>query len=357
LLFAAISSAGRGIDLRLALFCALLVIASTALLVITKSVTLWNRTAPLGLLIFAAHQIVSIDRLAESVCRMLTVWLLAGVVLSIVGFMYAYNGGEPLLSIANPDGRDNFLYLTTMSGSPIGSVIRPAWVYDEPGAFSFALCATVALRHMLKMSARPSVLLMIGGLITLSLTHLVVVVLFVFARFGILRAAMLAALLAVGVQVLVPELEEFDFVTARFAIEDGRLAGDNRSNQLENFADIASVRIFLFGDVDCHNRPDRSCDEHGDISSSPATPIYYGGIYLFSAQVVVHIALAWAFFARQSFRLPALILSILLLQRPYFAGFGYGLITYIILFLMFNSERLRRRRARPVHRVVPPIGT
>ena len=327
------------------------------LLVATQSITLWNRTAPLGLLIFAAHEIVSIRRLAESVCRLLTAWLMAGVVLSIVGFIYAYNGGEPLLSIANPDGRENFLYLTTMSGTPIGTVIRPAWVYDEPGAFSFLICATVALRHMLKMSARPSALLLFGGLITLSLTHLLIAVLFLTSRLGLLKTAMLAVVLAVGAQVAVPELEEFDFVTARFAIEDGRLAGDNRSDQIDNFARVASARMLLFGDVECHDRPDRTCDEHGDISSSPVTPTYYGGMFLLAAQLAVHTALVWAFLIRRSFQLPALILTILLLQRPYFAGFGYGLITYIILFLMFKSEQTRRRSARLGRQVVSPIGT
>jgi hypothetical protein len=357
LLFAAVSISERGISSRLAFVCTLLLIGSMILLVATQSITLWNRTAPLGLLIFAAHEIASIRRLAETVCRLLTAWLVTGVVLSIVGFIYAFTGGEPLLSIANPDGRENFLYLTTMSGSPIGSVIRPAWVYDEPGAFSFLICATVALRHMLNMSARPSAFLMLGGLITLSLTHLLIAVLFLVSRLGVLKATMLAAVLALGAQFVVPELEEFDFVTARFAIEDGRLAGDNRSNQIDNFVDVANVRIFLFGDVECHDRPDRSCDQHGDISSSPVTPTYYGGVFLLAAQLAVHTALIWAFFVRQSFRLPALILTILLLQRPYFAGFGYGLSTYVILFLMFKSERIRRRSARLRRRVVSPVGT
>lgn len=355
LLFAAVSVFERGISIRLALCCTLLLIGSMILLVATQSITLWNRTAPLGLLIFAAHEIAAIHRLAESVCRLLTVWLVTGVVLSIVGFIYAYTGGEPLLSIANPDGRENYLYLTTMSGSPIGSVIRPAWVYDEPGAFSFLICATVALRHMLNKSARPSAFLMLGGLITLSLTHLIIAVLFLISRLGVLRAVMLAVALALSAHLVVPELEEFDFVTARFAIEDGRLAGDNRSNQIENFTAVVNPRMLLFGDIECHAYPDHSCDRHGDISSSPVTPVYYGGLLFLAVQIVVHLALLLAFFSRSDFRFPALILSILLLQRPYFAGFGYGLITYLVLFLMFQAGPILRRTVETRHRIPRPM--
>lgn len=287
----------------------------------------------------------------QSVCRLLSAWLVMGILLSMVGFLYAYNGGQPLLSISNPDGRDNFLYLTTMSGSPIGNIIRPSWVYDEPGAFSFLICATVALRHVLKMGNRLSLFLMLGGLVTLSLTHMLITVLFLVFRFGILKMAVVATMFVMGTHLLIPELEEFDFVVARFAFEDGRLAGDNRSDQIENFAAVASPRMFLFGNVECHDYRDRSCDRHGDISSSPVTPVYYGGLLFLAVQIVVHMALLVAFFGRSDFRLPALILSILLLQRPYFAGFGYGLITYIVLFLMFRAGPFFQRTTRARDRI------
>jgi hypothetical protein len=356
LLFALITSNRQGLRIRLVLFCATLLAASMLLLLLTQSTTLWNRTAPLGFILFAAYCIVDCRRLVESLCTALSTWLGAGIFLSIVGFLYAYFGGEPVLAIENPDGRDNLLYLTTMSGSPIGRIIRPSWVYDEPGAFSFLICSTVALRHVLKMGSRGSLLLMIGGLITLSLTHFLLTVIYLILHLGFLRTATLAALLVAGANFLVPELEDLDFVSARFVVEDGRLAGDNRSEQIENFLAVAGIRTFFFGNIECHARPDRSCDEHGDISSSPATPTYYGGLLLLLAQLATHAALLVVFVRRRAFRLPALFLTILLLQRPYFAGFGYGLMTYICLFLMFKNPRTSSYSAcsRVTDRAVKP---
>jgi hypothetical protein len=340
----------RGLNLRIAIFCVVVFAGSLTLLILTQSMTLWNRTAPLGFLVFVGYQVATIRKLPESICELLSIWLLIGILLSIVGFLYAFNSGEPLLTIVNPDGRDNSLYLTTMSGAQIGNIIRPAWVYDEPGAFSFIICATVALRHLLQMNARLSMILMIGGLITLSLTHLAITLIFLIARFGLFSALAIVASTALFVQTLSPEIDDFRLVFDRLSIEDGRLAGDNRSDQLDNFSNIASLRIFVFGDIECHDRPSRSCDEHGDISSSPVTPLYYGGLYFLITQLVVHLALIGAFFRRRVYRLSAVILFLLLLQRPYFAGFGYGLITYLILFLMFKRERPKViRTAKPIN--------
>ena len=339
LVFSTVVVGVRGINLRIALFCGVLIAGSMILLVLTQSMTLLSRTAPLGLLVFAGYQIAAIKNLPESICKLLSAWLVAGIFLSVVGFFYALNGGEPLLTIVNPDGRDNALYLTTMSNTQVGNVIRPGWVYDEPGAFSFLICATVALRHILRMGDRLSTLLMIGGLVTFSFAHLIIVTIFLLARLELPKLLLLVALSAFAAQVLSPEIDDFQFVIDRLSIVDGRLAGDNRSDQIDNFSQVASLRILFFGDIECHDRPDRSCNEHGDITSSPVTPVYYGGLYFLITQIVVHVALILAFFRRRSFMLPSVILFLLLLQRPYFAAFGYGLITYLVLFLMFKRDR------------------
>ena len=334
----------RGVDVPLLVLSLLLIMCCLVLLLATGSRTLLARTAPLPLLVFAAHQTASIDKLPEAICRALSIFLITGVVLSIIGFAYAYSGGQPLLSIANPDGRENSLALTTMTNVWFANIIRPSFIYDEPGAFSFVVCATVALREVLGKSARTSYFLMLGGLITFSLTHVLILILFLLARLGLVKTSLIAAAVVATFVMALPESDEFDFFTARFAIEEGRLSGDNRSDQLDNLAEIINPEILLFGDIACHDRPNRICEEHGDISSSPATPVYRGGLLLLAAQVVVHVALIVAFFRRRAFRFAALTLSLLLLQRPYFEAFGYGFITYTILFTMFRRSPFRPRR-------------
>lgn len=340
-IFLASAARARGLNRKMLLLWGALTAASFTLLVFSQSTLLWKRTFPIGLLLLATHLIVNIKNLPESICDMLSKWLALGVILSIIGFIYALSGGQPVLSITNPDGRENHLYLTTMSGAVYGNVIRPAWIYDEPGAFSFLICSTVAFRHLLRMNNRLSTFLMIGGLVTLSLAHMIVAALYMITRYGSWRTAISLTAIIVAFSIVAQRFDNFEFLIARFAIEDGRLAGDNRSNQIDNFFNVVDPRMMLLGNVDCHTRQEGSCHEHGDISSSPVTPVYHGGVFLLAVQLATQLALVIAFFIRRNTKFSAAAMSVLLLQRPYFADFSYGLIIYTTLFMMFREKQVR----------------
>jgi hypothetical protein len=326
----------RGTSPSIAFVCAVMLIAAVGLFAITQSSNLLLRTAPIPLLLLAAHQTRIVEGLPDVLCTWLTRFLVLGVAGALVGFAYAYLGGPALLEINNIDGRENGLYLSTMSNVYLLGIIRPSFIYDEAGAFSFALCATVALRSVLGRSVAPSYFMMLGGLVTFSVTHILLTMVFLAFRLG---PAKTVAVVAAMLVVLVPAAatsEEFEFFFSRFEVADGQLAGDNRSMQIGNFLDIVSPRILLFGDVDCHSRAEGTCEEHGDISSSPVTPTYKGGILVLLVQLAVHIALIMVFFKHARFRFAALLMTLLLLQRPYFDVSGYGFLTYLMLFLMLH---------------------
>jgi hypothetical protein len=350
LLFSAITVARVGLDTAVACTSLALVLACLLLFLATGSPTLLARVAPLPMLLFASYQAVSLRPLVDRLCDALSAFMAIGIVMCIVGFAYAYAGGQPILSIENTDGRENALYLTTMSNFVFGSVIRPSFIYDEAGAFSFMICAVVVQREMLGRGARLSWFLMVGGLITLSLTHTLILLLFMARRLGIATTAAIVALLAVAGATAVQSNDDLSFFADRFEVQDGKLAGDNRSNQVQNFFAVVNPEIVLFGDVECHKRPERTCDEHGDISSSPVTPTYRAGVLMLGVQLLVHAALLVAFLRRREFRFPALALTLLLLQRPYFEGYGYGFMTYVALFQMFQPGMRRPRSVagRPV---------
>lgn len=92
------------------------------------------------------------------------------IILSIIGVLYHLMGGHSLFSLVNADGRDNNFYLSTFSNSETFT-IRPSAIYDEPGAFSFYICTLVIMRSRLRMSCQISAILLIGGMITQSITH------------------------------------------------------------------------------------------------------------------------------------------------------------------------------------------
>lgn len=309
---------------------------------ISQSPLLLLRTAPIPLLAFMAYQTTRVPGLARKLCQMLTVYLVIGVVGALIGQVYALLGGAPLFTIANIDGRENGLYLTTMSNFIWLGVIRPSFIYDEPGAFSFLICATVALREVLGMRRGPSLFILIGATTTFSITHWIITIIFLVMRFGLLRVAVVLGLLVMPLLPVLGSLEELDFITNRFEVSDGEIAGDNRSNQLKNFADIVNGEIVLFGDIKCQARPEKVCDEHGDISSSPATPLYKAGLLGLMPQLAVHLALLLLVLVPQ-YRYSALTLSILLLQRPYFEISGYGFMTYLTVLVAAQGWRHRLR--------------
>jgi hypothetical protein len=340
-IYTVLTSQTIGLDLRVTLPCLLLLPVCILMAALGESSMLLFRIAPLPMLIFAAWQTRRISGLPERLCEWLTMFLGVGIVGAILGFVYALNGGEPSLTIFNIDGRENGLYLSTMSNTILDGIIRPSFIYDEPGAFSFILCATVALREVLGLKRLPSYLLLIGGLITFSLAHILITFIYLVFRIGLLKAG---AILATVLVLLAPlaQTEELEFFLARFAIEDGQLVGDNRSNQFQNFLTVVHPSMILFGDVECHQRPDHTCEEHGDISSSPVTPVYRAGIVALVVQIAAHAGLVAAFLRSKQFRFSALALTLLLLQRPFFEISGYGFITFLLIFLMLKRRATSR---------------
>jgi hypothetical protein len=339
--FAMLTGFVHGTSRSIVLICGALLISAVALFAITQSTILLLRTAPIPLLLLAAHQARIVEGLPNALCTWLTRFMVAGVIGAIIGFAYAYVGGAPLLEINNIDGRENGLYLSTMSNVYLLGIIRPSFIYDEAGAFSFILCATVALRELLGRSRGPSFFMMLGGLITFSVAHILLTLVFLAFRLGPAKTMAVVAALVVILIPVAANSEEFEFFFSRFEVTDGQLSGDNRSIQITNFMEVVSPRILLFGDVDCHSRADGICEEHGDISASPITPTYKGGIMALLVQLCVHVGLIVAFFTHRRFRFAALGMTLLLLQRPYFDVSGYGFLTYLMLFLMLDRSAKR----------------
>lgn len=339
---AVLTALESGINPRITSLCLLLLSACILMTLLRQSSQLLLRLAPLPLLIFAAWQTIAVHGLPQRLCRLMTAFLLVGVVGALIGQLYTLAGGEPIMSIDNIDGRENNLYLTTMSNTNDLGLIRPSFIYDEPGAFSFILCSTVALREVLGRRRLASFLLMIGGLVTLSLTHFLITLTYLLFCIGPLKTVALVMALLIPLSPLPQQIEGLDFLVRRFAFEDGKLEGDNRSNQIENFLAVVHPSMVLFGNIECDNRPEGICDEHGDISSSPVTPIYRDGVVALIVQLGVHTGLIVAFFRRKRFRFSVVALSLLLLQRPNFGFGGYGYMTFLLLFLIWQVRTLNR---------------
>lgn len=311
---------------------------------ITQSTTNFNRFIFIPFCFYICVRLARERKFIERFCVWLTVFCIVAIVLAWISFFYVLAGGEPQLEFPNPDGRSNRLYLTSLSNAVVGGVIRTAFIYDEPGAFSFVLVVAVIIREMLAKNRMLSLLILLGGLVTFSLIHVMVLAIYVFLvlSFKFKVISVLALMIVVIATFGDPR---FGFFYDRFD-SDGDNAGlSNRTVQLENFYKVIAddPEVFFLGDYNCHVREEKRCYEHGDISSSPVTPTYLGGIFLFMIQALTHLALL-SLMLKKRFFFPAVAMTLLLFQRPYFHLLGYQLLIFFpVFYMLYDASFLKGR--------------
>jgi hypothetical protein len=289
-------------------------------------------------------------RAARRFVRIMTVVLAVLAVCGLAGQVYAYLGGSPLLTIDNPDGRPASLYALTMTNDAQGNVIRPAGIFDEPGALAFYICMTAACRSLLGMPRKTTWLLLAGGLPTLSLAHLAYMA-FHLCSEPLLSARALRALLAgalvLGAAALHPATHRTieERIAARLVMEDGRLAGDNRSELLENAAAYVDLKSSVVGlDARCISDWAACQRAYRRFGENILTPLVQGGI-LMSWPYYAILAALLASGLRARRRLVCVGVAALLVQRPYVLSAGYCL-----LIQFFCQLAWLRRAAAPIGR-------
>lgn len=273
-----------------------------------------------------------------------TAFFLIGLVFSIVSFILVYNGLEPTLRFYNPDGREIALYFATLSNTFISGLIRPSFIYDEPGTFSFFICVLAILRNLTNRDARLTWLLMSMGLITLSLAHVIIFVVYILSsvRFKYSIATIICVSLLVS---FLKEESLFEPFFWRFQIDEtGQLKGNSRAGIFDNVNRFIDAEIFLLGDHYCLSSKANVnlCDSRGDMSSSIFTPMYSGGIMMLLFQLYVNFTFILLAFRRPSFLMISGLMMILLLsQRPFYDGFGYLQFILLVLFVSFRISMYR----------------
>lgn len=339
-----------------AIFFLLTSVYITSLYLATRSVEHIRFSVMFAPTLLICLKISKRPELVRLIASGMSIFCILAIILSWVGFTYAISGGESVITFLNPDGRENRLFLTTFSNDVFSKIIRVAAIYDEAGAFSFVLCTTVVIRELYGRRRSVSLFLLLGGLITFSVAHLIITATFLFLAAG-RRNFWLGLVVVFAIAVSLAGDSRYAFYFNRFSASDSSLMPkgfENRTSQFDNFLSAVQSEpdIILFGSYRCHDRPGRRCMEHGDISSSPWTPIYNGGLWFVLIQLLTHVALA-VFALRKDLRFPAVCMSLLLLQRPYFLSLGYGLLIYLILFMLYWRYERRKEFASSA-RFLPP---
>jgi hypothetical protein len=283
-----------------------------------------------------------------------TVLMFVLLIGGFVGLLLALNGVQPLLDIPNGDGRPNYFFYTTFSNSWWGRVIRPAGIFDEPGALSFMVCGVAALRQLCGREARVTWMLLGVGFVTLSLGHLVYVLIHAMAEKFSLRnvvgiIATLLPLILVAGYLGGAEIVEKRLLGRLAISETGELVGDNRSGRMGNAAQHMkrNPQSMLFGaHPSCRFNPVKCTEKFGLMGENPLSPLVMQGIFVswpyYAALVILFCAPLFGRDYLVSFGIGAL-----LLHRPYLLNMGYALVSCLVLVATLHSiaaKRLPRAR-------------
>jgi hypothetical protein len=264
--------------------------------------------------------------------------LLVLLVGGIIGFILAFNGVQPLFEISNSDGKSNFFFYTTFSRLQWGHVIRPAGIFDEPGAFSFMICAVCALRHLHGRDNRVTWLLLGAGFVTLSLAHLVYVIIHAMAENFRLRNLTRIVAMLIPIILFAGYLGGFEIVEKRLISratisEAGEVVGDNRTWRMLNAATHLSTHpksMLIGADPACRFDPNECNKKFPMMGENPLSPLVMHGAFI---SWPYYLALAILFtapiFGRQF--IVSLGFGALLLQRPYVVAIGYSLICVLVV--------------------------
>jgi hypothetical protein len=283
---------------------------------------------------------------------MTTVLMFALLIGGFIGLFLAFNGVQPVFNIPSGDGRPIHFFYTTFSNSWWGRIIRPAGIFDEPGALSFMVCGTAALRHLQGRKSRVTWMLLGLGFVTLSLAHLVYVLIHAMAEKFSLRnvigiTATLLPLILVATYLGGAEIVEKRLLGRLTISETGELVGDNRSERIRNAARQLkkNPQSIMFGaHPTCRFDPVKCAEEFGLMGESPLSSLVMQGIFVswpyYAALVILFCA---PFFGREY--LVSFGIGALLLQRPYLLNLGYALVGCLVV--VATITRISRRHIRP----------
>jgi len=262
-----------------------------------------------------------------------------------VGFYYTlYVSIVPTLSTTNPNGMMNSLYLTTFSNSDRWwGFIRPAGIFDEAGALSFFTILVVCLIELYNVGRIKSIILLGLGLITFSLTHLLCVIVYVIVMFRNRKVfVFLFFSILVGFAYnYIPEDNILDRVLFnRLQVTgEGRLMGDNRSNQVDEFFSLIDSDISIYGERGMIKRSGGRLSAAVDQSSNPFMIWFNYGFLIWLPYAILLIVLFSNYFhSDRSVQITSIMMTILLLQRPYIYSMYWGFAIWFVISAMFIKK-------------------
>lgn len=185
-----------------------------------------------------------------------TIFICILIVGAYIGFLYALVGGAPTFTYNGAEGRRHLFYLTTSvpANAVLGRFIRPGGIYDEPGSLSSFICSICLLRVLYRRNDNKTLFILLAGLITFSLFHLIIV--FCFFVYYLIRNRRkkstiffiaIMALIFISLIILFYDAVEQILLSRLKMTSDGRLAGDTRIHSMMSALSLINNESFFWG--------------------------------------------------------------------------------------------------------------
>jgi hypothetical protein len=272
-----------------------------------------------------------------------TKFLIILIIGAIIGFGLAFSGVKSPGTIDGELGRIHWYY-TTLTNSRLLNFIRPGGIYDEPGAFSFFICAVAYLRNILNLEKTKTLYLLIGGLITFSIMHLFFIFLFFLSRplefKKLVNGIFLGSVLIIIIIILGADIAFQGLLIDRIFNLVINFNENDRVIAFYNCIDIIKGNwwVFLFGiDPYCLFDIERCVSNFEMICCNPLEPITSSGIFIsWPYYVGISFLFLSIFFRKNNILIIGLVL--LFFQRPGIYSPGYSLAFVLCAYLNFKNN-------------------
>lgn len=264
-----------------------------------------------------------------------TYLLISCIFFSAIGIIYDSLGFQPIFNTQNPNGDINFFYFSTFASTKT-FMIRPSAIFDEPGYLSLYISCVVIIRTFFHMDWKPSIFIMLGGLLTQSMAQFIITTIWlsgfiftpkIFRLDGQKKYFFSLFLIIVLLTVIYSEVMDWAFARTIEWFDDPFLSPRYRS--LIEIIDDFSLQIgsiISVADEGCVMRLE-SCTTLG---GNPLVPLIFGGL-LYSWPY--YLSLVFLFFSSLFSKkiIISLMLFFILLGQPILLEFPYSAIFCLIL--------------------------
>ena len=280
----------------------------------------------------------------------LTIFFIILLIGAYISFFLALFGMNPISNLSDRFGATNIhFYGFTLTNAKQFSLIRPAGIYDEPGAFSFFICTLVFLRNHYKKNEFLSLFILLSGFITFSLTHLLFSFIYLISKYLNYKRLIYLFFLIIFFIIIIYYLEidkifEELLYSRLIDFSENFTENERYLNFINAFAQLLShPYAFLFGlNPICIFEIGQCVSNYGMICCNPLEPITSTGIliswpYYF---IIIYLAIN-GIFKRSNFINFGIV--ILFLQRPSVNSAGYTFVIFIIILTLTNNFYVQKK--------------